>query len=158
MSTILTTRWIVGLAVPAVFVAYLAISSQQTSNTEVKPSLRRFNDVCEIGRTSLRKKWRVPFQIGNSGKKRLVINKIDATCCGDSTSETITIPPGETVEVTVDLDTRFAYGVIENVATFTTSDPECPRFDLTARAWIIEETISPSPARPRQAVSVLIRN
>jgi hypothetical protein len=160
MSKILKTRWIVAslVVVASVSVAYLVIIVPQNQETEAKPSLRMSNDVCEIGTTSIRKSWRVPFQIGNSGHKRLVINKVDAACCGDSSQETIVIPPGETAEVSVSLDTRIAFGAVENVVSFTTSDPDCPRLNLTVRAWVIgDEATSPAPADHRDTVSVLIR-
>ena len=133
--------WIIAfvMIVPAAFVACSANSSRPTQGTEAKPSLNLSSDVCELGRTSLRKRWRVPFRIGNSGEKRLVMNRVDAACCGDSTSDTIIILPGQVVDVSVSLDTRFVIGAVQSVTCFTTSDPDRPRLELTVRALVAED-------------------
>jgi hypothetical protein len=79
----------------------------------------------------------------------LVINEIDLECgCRDPIRRTILVPPGETVEANVTLDTRFATGPIEKIASFTTSDPTQPRFDLTVRAWVDAANTTPRPRSP----------
>jgi hypothetical protein len=87
--------------------------------------------------------WSVPFQIRNSGTRRLIINEIDATCgCGDPVRVTHIIPPGDGIEVNLSLDTRTATGSVEEVASYTTSDPAHPRFELVVRAWVEADRLS----------------
>ena len=123
----------------------------------VGASLVLRENVCDLGRTSTQQERRVPIQIRNVGTRRLVVNAVDAGCgCGDPIRKTVIIPPGESVEVTVTLDTRFATGPVENIATFTTSDPAHPLFDLTVRAWVDSDECR-WDAVQRKPVSVLIR-
>jgi len=139
------------------FAVILVIRSRQSQIQPSHASLSLSTNVVDLGRTSARREWRVPFQVCNSGDKRLVINEVDAACCGDSARETIIIPPGETVEVAVNLDTRFGTGPVENIASFTTSDPDHPRFNLTVRAFVaVDDPVVADPDDPNQ-VSVLIR-
>lgn len=147
------------IAASMLFAVLLAMRSRHSQIQPPHASLRLSRNVVDLGSTSVQKEWSVPFQVCNSGKIRLVINKVDTACCGDSAQETIIIPPGKTVEVAVNLDTRFTTGSVENTASFTTSAPDCPRLDLTVQAWVVgDQSTSPSAAEHPQAVSVLNRN
>lgn len=91
----------------------------------------------DFGRTSQLKLWKAAFPVGNSGGQRLVINELDTTCdCGERSLRTFLVAPGETVDLIVTLDTRFARGEVENIASFTTNDPQRPRLNLTLRAFV----------------------
>jgi hypothetical protein len=86
---------------------------------------------------SARQEQRVPFEIHNAGTRRLVLNEVDVDCgCGDPIRKTVIVPPGRSVDLTVTLNTRFVTGPIQKIASFATSDPARPRFDLTVRAWV----------------------
>jgi hypothetical protein len=143
----------------AIFVGCISPAMSISGRTgPVAASLVLPKTVRDLGRTSTRQERGVPFQIRNVGTRRLVINEVDAGCgCGDPRRKTVIIPPGESVEVTVTLDTRFANGPVENIATFTTSDPGHPRFDLIVRAWVdADEHADDREVNQRQQVSVLI--
>ncbi len=97
------------------------------------------------------------FSVRNIGSRRLVLNEVDADCgCGNPVLDTILIPPGEWGELNVSLDTRFAKGLVEKTASFTTSDPERPRMYLTVRGWVhTNPHVSQSGLAERNGVSVL---
>lgn len=155
--TILLPTSTIGLAVFIVYLS-LAIRISDTSNPN-GPSLFLPETARDLGLTSTRQEWPIRFQICNVGRRRLVINEVDACYgCGNAIRNQIIVPPGETVEVTVNLDTRYARGPIKNIVSFTTNDPEQPRFNLTVRAHV-DAPDSPGPSRtdvPTE-VSVLIR-
>lgn len=98
--------------------------------------------VRDLGRTSVRKVWEVAFPIQNHGTRRLLINELDLCCGVNRVSRTFLIPPGETADVTVKLDSRSASGPIESTTRFSTNDPAHPTLELTVRAWVgtAEET------------------
>jgi hypothetical protein len=138
---------VLGLAVLIACVA--AVRAWQSPPHYSHASLRLSYDIHDLGHTALQQEWRVPFQIRNFGTRRLVINEIDLECgCRDPIRRTILVPPGETVEANVTLDTRFAAGPIEKTASFTTSDPTHPRFELTVRAWVDAAETTPHPRSP----------
>ena len=112
----------------------------------------------DLGRTPVQKKWDVDFPIRNIGTRRLVVNELDPGCrCGNRVHRTILIPPGETAEVAVTLNTRFDSGPIETTAVFTTNDPGQPRFNLTVRAWVdAADVLAHSRAHDESEVSILI--
>jgi hypothetical protein len=91
----------------------------------------------DLGPTSQRKLWEAAFAVHNAGGQRLVVNQLDTACdCGERSLRTFLVAPGETVDLIVTLDTRLGGGEVENVASFTTNDPQRPRFDLTLRAIV----------------------
>lgn len=135
----------------------LAVSSSGRAAPMVATLDLREN-VRDLGNISSGHECRVPFRIGNTGTRRLVIHEVD-TCCRnvDQGRRTVIVGPGEAVDVTVMLDTRWANGPIEQTASFTSSDPAHPRFDLTVHAWVdAEETASGSEAGHQKRKSVLI--
>ncbi len=102
-----------------------------------QPTLRIAEPVRDLGQIKERKQWSVSFTIHNVGNTRLVLNELDVECgCGEKIKRTILVPPGETAEVTVPLDSRFMSGEIENSANFFTSDPLRPKVTLTAKAFV----------------------
>jgi len=113
---------------------------------KAQPTLRIAETVRDLGQTTERKQWNVSFSIHNVGNTRLVMNELDLECgCGDKIKQTILIPPGETAEVTVPLDSRFKSGKIENSASFLTSDPSQPKVTLTAKAFVAAPIPSQAP-------------
>jgi hypothetical protein len=135
-----------------------ALRAWQCQAQPPRASLSLRTDIRDLGRTSIQKEWRVPFQIQNSGTRRLVINEVSRDCgCGNRSARTILVPPGEIAELTVTLDTRFAAGPIETIAAFTTSDPTRPRFNLIVRARFDAASL-PLNSKPNEdpVVSILI--
>jgi hypothetical protein len=142
----------------AVVVGFLALAMYRTGDARPNAASLVMSDrVRDLGPTSIREERGVSFPIRNAGTRRLVLNELDQQCgCGDRVQRTILVAPGETVEVNVPLDTRFATGAVENSASFTTNDPAHPRFKLTVRAFVTAE--KPVLANPEnRKVSVLIR-
>jgi hypothetical protein len=147
------------VALAVLIVCVTAMRAWQNRLQPLRASLKlSTHNIRELGHTSIQKEWRVPFQIRNSGTRRLVINEADPDCaCGNRSLRTILVPSGETAELTVTLDTRFAAGPSEAVATFTTNDPARPRFNLIVRARVDAASL-PLNSKPEDtAVSVLIR-
>jgi hypothetical protein len=146
------------LGVSVLIVCVTAVRAPQSQPQPLRASLNLPTHICELGHTSIQKEWRIPFQIRNSGTRRLVVNEADRDCgCGNRSSRTILVPPGETTELTVTLDTRFAAGPIEAIAAFTTNDPARPRFNLIVRAQVHAASL-PLNSKPEDtSVSILIR-
>jgi hypothetical protein len=95
----------------------------------------------DLGTTSESNLWEVAFPVHNIGGRRLVVNQLDTTCdCSERSLKTILVAPGETVDLIVTLDTRMANGEVENIASFTTSDPNHPYLHLTVRAVVVDST------------------
>lgn len=113
----------------------------------------------DLGRTSVRKEWKVDFPVRNTGTRRLVLNEVNSDCdCGAGLGRTTIIPPGETRDVTLTLDTRLASGPIEATANFTTSDPALPVLNLTVHAWLVGDGVRKVSTTDRDTdFSVLVR-
>lgn len=94
-------------------------------------------NVRDLGRMPASRELHVPFQIGNAGTRRLVLNELDLECCcGDHALRTILVAPDKTVEIQVPFHTRCETGLVERIVSFTTNDPAQPRLDLTVRAMV----------------------
>jgi hypothetical protein len=112
------------------------------SNPAIGPSMLLPDKVRDFGQTSLQEQLQVSFPIHNAGNRRLVLNEFNLECdCVDRARGSILIPAGETAEVKVLLDTRFAFGQVENSIRFTTNDPAQPQIVLTVRANVAETSI-----------------
>ena len=147
------------VATSAAFSSCVALAMTTLGPTSpVGPALVLPKNVRDLGRVSTRQEWRVTFPIRNAGARRLVLNELDVGCdCSDGVQRAILVAPGETAELEVTLDTRFATGCVENIATFTTSDPAHPRFDLTVRAWVdADEQVHRAETDQAQQFSVLV--
>lgn len=100
-----------------------------------------------LGQTSAATQWQIVFPIRNLGARRLVLNELDPGCdCGDAL-HTIVVPPLETAEITVFLDTHNAVGLVESEKSFTTNDPQMPRLELK-----VDAVAEPSTIRSEAAV------
>ena len=113
----------------------------------------------DLGHTTIRKKWRVVFPVYNASARRLVLHQANTDCnCGKKGRRTFVVFPGTTTDVPVLLDTRFANGSVEAVATFTTSDPGQPIIVLTVQAWVEGNvTLGEVKAEAKQEFSVLVQ-
>jgi len=80
---------------------------------------------------------RVPFPIANAGARRLILREEGAGCCGQSTSPPpIIVPPGESTDLPLALDTGRYDGRAEHTVHYVTNDPRCPRIALHVRAIV----------------------
>jgi hypothetical protein len=120
------------------------------------PVLELTEENRDLGHTELQNELKIPFRVTNRGGRRLVINQFDADCgCGSPGQDTIIIPPGQSRDVFVTLDTRFETGLVERKSSFSTSDPNHPEFVLTARTNVLANQLRPIQPTPEYS-SVLV--
>jgi len=127
--------------------------------------------ICDLGNLDGRQKWIADFKIRNTGHRRLVINQVDVNCgCGIKILRTFVVPPGESKDIPVTLDSRFGDGAIETIASYRSNDPNQPKFNLIARGHVdpsmptglsptLADAMKPEsdPDSQRKSVSILIR-
>ena len=88
----------------------------------------------DLGTTTVQKEWEVPFLVQNRGSHRLVINQVQEECgCLDRDRGTLVVPAHGSAEVTLRIDSRFAFGPVEVIAGFTCNDPLATHFNLIVR-------------------------
>ena len=86
---------------------------------------------------------RTAFRVENAGDRRLILVDKTAACCGEEPdSRGFIVPPHETKELPVEVDTMQWWGRMEHVVQYTTNDPATPRFALKLTAQV---TSPPSP-------------
>ncbi|QDU40146.1 hypothetical protein Mal4_45010 [Maioricimonas rarisocia] len=137
---VLVGLWVaVVVAVGTVAVVFAGSTSRGLLQADERaaPALVLSRTARDLGTLSSRGLQQVRFEAKNRGRKRLVINRLGGGCrCDDAAPQTIVLPPGQSGKIAVMLDTRRAGGAVEEVFSFSTSDPARPRFDLTVRAQI----------------------
>jgi hypothetical protein len=75
------------------------------------------------------------FPVTNLGTRRLVLVEQSRACCGRSPDQPqITLQPGETAKLRVQVDTSRYCGRIREVVRYNTNDPEMPQFALCVTA------------------------
>ena len=80
---------------------------------------------------------RSSFPITNAGSRRLVIVEETDTCCGQSADPNgLTVLPGESKCIEVEVDTGRWHGRVQRTFHFTTNDPKLPRFAFTVSAIV----------------------
>jgi hypothetical protein len=87
----------------------------------------------DLGTLAAGKPAQATFRVANDGARRLVIRRVTGNCCGrGGPPEPPTIvPPGESRQLVVVLDTTGIQGGLQTDITYATNDPRMPRFELT---------------------------
>ena len=81
---------------------------------------------------------RASFPITNVGSRRLILVERSRACCGQSPGQPeTTLPPGETTELRVQVDTSRYCGRMREVVRYSTNDPDTPQFALSVTAHVI---------------------
>lgn len=76
----------------------------------------------------------VSFRIGNTGNRRLVINRDDCNC--GQITQTQVVQPGNHVDLFVPIEPKGRSRQIKHVVKFTSNDPSHPKFELTVLARV----------------------
>ncbi len=77
------------------------------------------------------------FPMRNLGSRRLIVIEQDRGCCGQSASpRQISLSPGESKDLVVEVDTGRWCGRVQRALGYTTNDPKLPRFVLTVAAVV----------------------
>jgi hypothetical protein len=100
------------------------------------PSLKIAKTNLDLGSLSQSSLHKATFLIENRGTRRLVLNELGCGC-GETVRDAILIPPRQSEEVTIGLDTQFAWGEIEKKVQFSTNDVAQPQIELTVRAQVV---------------------
>ena len=80
---------------------------------------------------------RSSFPITNAGTQRLMLLKETEGCCGGSADPIeMTVLPGESKHIEVEVDTGRWHGRVQRTFHFTSNDPKHPRFAFTVSAIV----------------------
>jgi hypothetical protein len=80
------------------------------------------------------------FPIANSGERRLVLVEHVEACCGQSAEpRRIILAPGESTDLSLELDTNRWAGRARETVRYTTNDPKMPQFALEVTANVNPE-------------------
>jgi hypothetical protein len=117
-------------------------TSHLEANSHLQPDLPeniKNSNVILSGR-----KLQKTFKISPTGTKPLKITSIGVSCdsCSSIQVSKRNIPPGETAEVKVIVDTSKFYGPFERTVRLLTDDPNRPSIDLTVKGIAIRPVIS----------------
>src|SRR3989304_959639 len=125
------------------------VAGDNTPYTLPAPAQERSNldfdsSVFDFGSLDTQTKASHVFRIRNAGTATLKISKGETSCkCVVGDLDRTEIPPGETADITITLETNQRLGQFRETATFFSNDPLHPRFDLEvsgqikAKVWAV---------------------
>lgn len=114
---------------------WVAARTDNDHGTVDNPSVVLPNLAHDLGTISQGKVLRAIFRVENSGSRRLVLVEETAGCCDQTADQhSITVAPGDSQDITVEVDTARWYGNIEHRVHYRTNDPELPQFSLLVTA------------------------
>ena len=77
------------------------------------------------------------FPVTNAGSRRLILSPRAAGCCGRPADfPQVIVAPGDSAELSVEVDTARWSGQVAHTALYTTNDPALPRFTLRVTAVV----------------------
>ena len=83
------------------------------------------------------------FPVTNAGNRRLILSQRGTGCCGrPADSHQVIVAPGDSTELSVEVDTARWAGQLDHTVRYTTNDPALPQFALRVTALV------ESPPRP----------
>jgi hypothetical protein len=110
---------------------------------ETGPRIRVEPASFDFGRVQPHRTLRKDFRLLNLGDARLEISRISKTCaCTRAVADEMTLEPGESTPLHVEIETRDASGRIEQRVLVRSNDPETPRLEVRVSA-----TVVPPPSR-----------
>lgn len=80
---------------------------------------------------------RAVFPVANAGNRRLILSRRGAGCCGrPADSHQLIVAPGDSTELSVEVDTAQWAGQVDHTVRYTTNDPALPQFALRLTALV----------------------
>jgi hypothetical protein len=107
--------------------AYLAIPSRDAAQPASGPELVVQQTERSLGTVVAGRPVRAGFTLFNAGGRRLIVREDRCLACGPG--EWL-IPPGESQDLTIELNTTGLEGEVRQVQHYTTNDPRQPRLTL----------------------------
>lgn len=95
---------------------------------------------CEenLGRLTQGQIREISFPIRNAGGRRLVVSSENQACCGQSVDQPpLVLPPGETAEIRIRLDTTGHCGQLRETHSYHTNDASHPRLSFVVYGEVI---------------------
>ncbi|MEX2120483.1 MAG: hypothetical protein WD847_12880 [Pirellulales bacterium] len=90
----------------------------------------------DLGRLRQGTTHRVAFAVSNRGTRRLILTD-RGNCCGEETPPVqLVVPPGESLNVVIELDTSRWFGQVRHMAEYDTNDPQAPSLAFTITALV----------------------
>jgi hypothetical protein len=73
----------------------------------------------------------------NAGARRLILVEERDECCGQAPdANSIIVTPGDSQNVTVEIDTSQWHGSLKHTTRYRTNDPRVPQFTLMVTAMV----------------------
>ncbi|NLY03186.1 MAG: DUF1573 domain-containing protein [Rhodopirellula sp.] len=92
---------------------------------------------CDLKTISRGSVVRARFPISNRGGRRLILVEHVEACCGQSAAaRQVSLAPGESTELAVEIDPGRWDGRVSQIVRYTTNDPRLPRFSLVVTALL----------------------
>ena len=83
---------------------------------------------------------RAVFPVSNAGNRRLILSQRGAGCCGrPAHAHQVIVAPGDSTELSVEVDTAQWAGQVDHTVRYTTNDPALPQFALRVTAVVESE-------------------
>ncbi|MHC4176507.1 MAG: Ig-like domain-containing protein [Planctomycetota bacterium] len=102
------------------------------------PAIRLAHTERDLGTVVQGAELRTAFPIANVGTRRLILREHRRACCGQAADQSeIVVPPGNSTELKVQVDTSPWCGRMREAVRYTTNDPDRPQLTLYVNADVI---------------------
>jgi hypothetical protein len=128
------------LTISVVTIALLVGSVELLRATRYRPSIVIHSSAKDVGLVRQGEKITQSFKIENRGKRTLVISDVESDCYCTSTPTTeLQIPPGETKQFALTVDTSRLEGTVQREASLYTNDPYQSLVKVVINATVVPE-------------------
>ncbi|MHC4402877.1 MAG: Ig-like domain-containing protein [Planctomycetota bacterium] len=92
---------------------------------------------CDLGTAKQGAVLQATFPVTNAGTRRLILTEHLQGCCDEKAEpRQVSLEPGESKDLEIQLDTTPWYGHVEHAIHYTTNDPRMPRLTLSVTAKV----------------------
>jgi hypothetical protein len=140
---ILSLILIAGLALGyRIFLYPLSAWSNEELARDLVPTLILPNTQRDFGTVQQGVVLQHSFPISNSGLRRLILVEQTEACCERVIDQRrIVLAPGDSTNLTVEVDTAQWHGRVKHTVHYNTNDPKLPRFSLIINADVESELL-----------------
>jgi hypothetical protein len=124
---------LVAVCLASAYLVVQAARSQHRTERVENPKLVVAQTERPLGTVSAGSVQRAEFTLYNAGSRRLIVREDVCSACDPGQW---VIPPGQSRDLTIELDTTGLQGEVRHVRNYTTSDPLLPRLALAVSATV----------------------
>jgi len=111
-----------------------SVSFAQESGPRLALAKTRF----DFGQVRAGRRLEALVTIQNDGNRRLIVHEAGEHCnCTAQDAAALIVEPGQSAELVAQFDARAVTGQQQLALSYTTNDPQQPRFEIVLRATII---------------------